>query len=116
MTDGFAVQASYKFGKHGQHMLNVRGNSTEEFAKNAADVEQMVTGITQLGEALNPITEEEAVSSIQTQLGGQVIANNAGKVCAHGPMTYKTGMGKNGSPWQAWMCSARVCSPEWIKS
>jgi hypothetical protein len=41
-------------------------------------------------------------------------------VCFHGPRTYRSGTGKNGKPWQAWMCPSPKgtpgqCEPEWIR-
>jgi hypothetical protein len=119
LTDSFGVQVNYKFGPHGQHMLNVRADTPEELAGTCSLIEQLVTPLIQLGEMFNPVTEPQAIQEIQNQLGGQVIATNAGKVCAHGQMVYKTGIGKNGAPWKAFMCpapqGAPKCAPEWIK-
>lgn len=41
-------------------------------------------------------------------------------VCKHGGMTYKSGTGKNGKTWQAYMCAAGQnapdkCDPQWIR-
>jgi hypothetical protein len=115
LTDDFGVQVSYKFGSVLEHMVNVRGETPEELAENCRKVEQLVPNLIQLGELFKPPTEEQAIGEVRAQLGGEVIA----QTCAHGPMIYKTGMGKNGSPWKAWMCQAPMgaqkCNPIWLK-
>lgn len=120
MSESFGVQVSYKFGPQHQHMINIRGDSVQDLAEKCGLVEQIVPSLKQLGDLFGPDqTEEGAIQEIQNQMGGQVISQSTGKVCAHGPMVYKTGMGKNGSPWQAWMCQspqgAPKCSPIWVK-
>lgn len=44
----------------------------------------------------------------------------AGAVCRHGNMTWKTGIGKTGKEWKAWMCpapkgTADQCDPQWVR-
>ena len=44
----------------------------------------------------------------------------AGAVCRHGNMTWKTGIGKTGKEWKAWMCpapqgAADKCDPQWVR-
>lgn len=40
--------------------------------------------------------------------------------CVHGPRTFKSGVNKQGKPWQAWFCPSpkgtpNQCEPEWIR-
>jgi hypothetical protein len=90
-------------------MLNVRGENVEDFASNCAQVEQILSGVQDIGTILNPKVEVVAVPSgmdlIQSELGGRVIAET-GPVCPHGTMTLKSG-----GNWSAYMCPAQKTDP-----
>lgn len=115
---GFALQLSIKLGPTGQHMLNIRGSDPQEFAENCQMAEQLAGNLMQLGELFNPPaspppTEAEAIATVQSALGGEVI----GKTCVHGPMVFKEGQSRAGKPWKAWMCNSRdrnKCDPVWV--
>lgn len=52
--------------------------------------------------------------------GAAQAPNGEVRHCAHGPMQYKTGTGRNGKTWQAFMCPAPrnasdKCDPEWLR-
>lgn len=103
--EGFAVQASYKFGPHGSHMVNVRGKTPEEFADNAQKVEQVANAILDLGQiftGMPEVPEGQAEALLKEELGGRVVE----RVCPHGTMTLKSG-----ATWEAWMCPAPKNDP-----
>lgn len=57
---------------------------------------------------------------VQQPVADPSSAAPAGAVCRHGNMTWKTGTGKNGKEWKAWMCpapkgAADQCDPQWVR-
>ena len=47
-------------------------------------------------------------------------AGSTAPICQHGPMTYRSGTGRNGKAWQAYFCPAPKgapdqCEPKWIR-
>lgn len=117
MPKAFAGQVSLRFGPGKEHLLNIQGDSIEELAENCGKVEQLASSITQLGEAFNPPTEGAAVSLLQRELGAQVVQQDAGRMCTHGMMTFKDGVGKTGKKWSAYFCphpsKNQQCDPIW---
>lgn len=137
--DTWKLQASYKFGQHGQNMLNVRGNSTQELEYHATQLLQ--TEATQtlgaLGALLTAVETVEAVPTpvnaqggpgyvspmptpvpVQHAPGHQQQAAPTPPNCPHGPRKYAKGVNAKG-PWQAWFCALDrgtpgACDPQWI--
>jgi hypothetical protein len=139
--DNWKVQASYKFGEHGQNLLNVRGGSVEELGFHATKLLESETTQT-LGALGALLTATQVVESVPTppqaqgglgftpqiptpvqvqhQPGYQPAATpQAPPPCPHGQWQWKTGVGAKG-PWKAWMCPAPKgtpgqCEPKWIR-
>jgi hypothetical protein len=78
----------------------------------------------------NPVATVQAVfpehqvtqvtSTVQQPVQDASSAAPAGAVCRHGNMTWKTGIGKTGKEWKAWMCpapqgAADKCDPQWVR-
>ncbi|GGM39287.1 hypothetical protein GCM10012275_07750 [Longimycelium tulufanense] len=36
------------------------------------------------------------------------------RYCEHGPMVYKSGVGRNGKPWKAFDCPNSTCDRQWV--
>lgn len=113
-------QASFQFGTLAQpqfrHMYNVRGSTAEEFAAEAAKVEQIVSSIRELGTLFSAPTDDEALELLQKELGAEVVEeypapsnSSTGRVCHHGQMTFKSS--NPPGKWSAWMCPARQGDP-----
>lgn len=54
-------------------------------------------------------TAATAIADIESQLGGQQIAESP--ICAHGHMIFKTGE-KNGREWGGWFCTEKIRSAQ----
>lgn len=126
-------EASYSFTTKiggGNDLFTVRGDTYDEFLANLTNV-YTVPAVKLL---VNIITgaevEEQSVAIAANVLGGtvtaapafnsampasapsvstQVITSSAatsGRVCSHGQMTAKQGVGKDGKVWRGYMCPA----------
>ena len=145
MTDDFAVQVSYRFGPNGQDMLNIRVPLGGDLDAYLAAVIESVSDVAATGELLRaagaagsiaapprgPVQAQEATVERPTAILQRRVLPQAPPVaqtpvavaqsapmCAHGPRTFRTGVGAKG-PWQAWMCAAPKgtpgqCPPEWV--
>lgn len=115
---------------NGQDLFTVRGDTYDEFLTNLVFASNNI-GVRQLLDTLNQ-SEEQAVATITNALGATVVASPApaftaampaavvaptvtavaapsiggGKVCSHGQMTAKQGVGKDGKTWRGYMCPA----------
>lgn len=102
--EGYAFQASIKYGPRQEGMVNIRVTDPKELEAWLNVAEQVAPTLNDLITVYNPPKDlEEGISNLRGGgIDGEVYE---GKVCQHGPMTYKTGQGAKG-PWSAWMCPA----------
>jgi len=120
MSDNWKIQVSPKIGNT---LVNVRAESVEElrgllveFQMNVLDYVKGIEGIPTGTPA--PIAAP-VVASTPTPAFAPA-TNSDARTCKHGAMTYKTGVGKTGAPWKAYMCNAPKdasdkCDPQWIR-
>lgn len=145
MSDDFKFQASVKI-PHGpdnyrDSMLNVRAQTGEEFAQavnyiaeHAADLATALQTIHAsanvsasfagpgTGNVQQPAPQAPPPQQGWSQQGSQQAAPQQagpGKMCAHGPMTYREGNGQRG-PWKGYFCptpkgTPNQCKPEFIR-
>ena len=112
----FNVGRKASFFAGGDNFTVVYQHLVDAFGSGGAD--QIIGHLSQL-------TMEDAFDNLKS--GGMVSGddkpaantNTDGPICKHGPKLRKTGMGKNGKQWDAWMCPAPKgqpdqCPPEWI--
>ncbi len=124
MSDGgqSAVTVCFRTGKSRDISITVRADTPDELIEWVNVVEQGATRFSQVDEALNPAPPENIQDGVRALadggITGEVISGDAGgKVCPHGAMVLKSGTGKNGKPWTAYMCRApkgQTCSPIWL--
>lgn len=92
-------------------MYNVRGKDAEEFAEEAAKVEQIVSKIKDLGTLFSAPADGEAMDLLQKELGAEKVEEYSatGRICDHGRLVYK----ESNPPgkWAAWMCPAPQNDP-----
>jgi hypothetical protein len=126
VDENYSYQLSVKFGDHDQMMANVRGSTEEQFnarlrylIDNAGTV--ALAAETVRATAVDSGTVQAGVGTPQYAQPAQVQQPAPGgaqpapaqqpSTCAHGPMTYRTGMGKNNKPYAAWFCPAPQNQP-----
>ena len=124
-------------------IITFRGDTALELNQNIGDfinaglefaignVESILLGTS--APAANPVATVQAVfpdaqvtqvtptaAPVQQPVQDASSAAPAGAVCRHGNMTWKTGIGKTGKEWKAWMCpapqgAADKCDPQWVR-
>ena len=121
MSDNWKIQVSPKIGNT---LVNVRAESIEElrgllveFQMNVLDYVKGIEGIPTGTPA--PVAAP-ALTVVPPTPAFAPATNSDSRTCKHGPMTYKTGVGKTGAPWKAYMCPAPKdasdkCDPQWIR-
>lgn len=124
MSDGGQLSlftVSLKTGKFRDNIITIRTDTPEDLIEALNVVEQGVTRFREIDELLN-FTPPESVEGVVKNLAnggitGEVVQTNmGGKVCPHGAMVLKSGTGKTGKPWTAYMCQApkgQTCNPIW---
>jgi hypothetical protein len=85
-NEDYKIQASYKFGSHGNNMLNVRAHTVEELAAlcdETTDRLQAEDFLTNLSDALSiSATASQAAQNVQAAIPGSIVVPS----CQHGPM------------------------------
>lgn len=120
-NDGWKLQASFKFGKNQEAMLNVRANTPQELDDTCQAVNDVVGTLCVLADFLraNSVVAESFPGS--TVVGSQ---NNpapayksqpaqpaaAGVECRHGPMVKRSG-----PDWEGYFCPMPKDHPERCK-
>lgn len=134
MSEDYAIQLSTKFGQYDQNMLNVRAKTEQEFnallqhiIHNAGTIvlaadtvrATAVDGGTVPANPNPPATNyqpaqvpQSAPQWAQPAQARPVSQPQQHPNCAHGPMTWLTGVSKkNGKPWSGWFCPAPQDQP-----
>jgi hypothetical protein len=123
--DGWACQASIKFGPFDQHLLNVRGSDPDDLLQQCgylANELAKYNPLADLQDNLAGATPAQATQTVQHVFPqAQIVTGGPGPnggnqqwgpvgsapTCAHGPMTDTLGkMGKNGPYRYRWYCPA----------
>lgn len=103
MADDWSIQASYKFGNRNDNMLNIRGNSPDDFLSKVQYLTELLNQgnvLSDVEDALAGATVPQAVENVQAAVPGtQVItaqpaaplwsaqpAGGVTPICSHGPM------------------------------
>lgn len=137
MSENWRIQISPKLTDG--TLVNLRAETPDEAER---ILEWAINNAAKIGDAVKAVN---AVSIVGAALGGQVVPQQAppqqgtwsqqgsqqapafaqpqapeggGKVCIHGPMTLRNGVGKKG-PWSAYFCPTAKgtpgqCAPEWV--
>lgn len=128
--DTSKVSLTFKFNGEPPWLV-VRGDTVQDVVKSADYVDQN-GGFSKIGELhLSAQAQFNASSggvttstpAPQPAAAQQAPAlsepNGTAPSCPHGQRIYKSGTGKTGKPWAAWMCplpkerKSEQCSPEW---
>lgn len=122
MSENWKIQVSPKIGNT---LINVRAESVAElhamlveFQINVLDYVKGIEGIPTGAPAFTPTAAPVATSAATPAFAPAT--NSDARTCKHGAMAYKTGVGKTGAPWKAYMCNAPKdasdkCDPQWIR-
>lgn len=112
---------------NGQDLFTVRGDTYDEFLKNAAlcGSHPAIANLINILDGTTTITEQ-AINTVQSVFPGSTVLTptvvtptavatapsavatdiGGGKSCSHGRMTAKQGTGKDGKTWRGYMCPA----------
>lgn len=129
MSDNFGVQASYKFGRNIQHMLNVRGSDGSELTTQLDSVDlqkvvdfgaslEAVENAGQLTQPAAPTAAPQGAAPAAPAAPAPSAPQGDGMVCKHGPRKRYDGVKKNGEPYTAYFCPTAKghpdqCAPVW---
>lgn len=140
MSEDYAIQLSTKFGQYDQNMLNIRAKTEQEIKglldyvinnagaivlaadtvrATAVDGGNVPANPTPPATNYQPAQVPQSAPQWAQPAQTQQHAGNQPPTCAHGAMTYKTGVSqKNNKPWAAYMCPAPQdqprCAPQFV--
>ena len=120
MSDNWKIQVSPKIGNT---LVNLRAESIDELRGLLLEFQMNVLEYVKGIEGISTHTPTPIAAPVTTSAATPAFApatNSDSRTCKHGPMTYKTGIGKTGAPWKAYMCAAPKdasdkCDPQWIR-
>lgn len=125
MTENYSFQASFKT-KYGT-LINLRAETEQELSEQLEALGRLISTIDETEALVKAMeTVNDAFSRSAPAAGGgaapasaPAAAPGGGRTCGHGEMVYKTGAGKNGRNWEAYMCPApkgdpTQCKPQWL--
>lgn len=132
----YPFQVNFKPGE--KPLINVRANNADEFSTLLNQLADLAGQIASVNKVLanGGVTQQQAIATVQQNLGGQVIQDDTppweqqapqvpqqrqyqqppqqqtyqqgppAPSCQHGPMQYREG-NKNGKDWKAYFCPSR---------
>lgn len=115
----------YNFGKKADFFAG--GETAAEVRKHFDEMFGSAITDEVLGKLIESATADALANAVQNVKDGGLVSSTSpaaatsdGPVCEHGAKQFKSGMGKNGKQWTAWMCPAPKgtsgqCPPEWLK-
>lgn len=115
-SESTALQVNYKL---------TDGTLVNIYAKDQAHLETLLTSVADLATLITATSAQLGINksnaaniaNMTVQLGAEQVAGD--KVCKHGAMVYKEGVGAKG-PWKGWLCNAPKgatdkCQAVWVK-
>jgi hypothetical protein len=143
VSENYTIQVSFKTPT--QTLINLRATDESELSeqldilgrqlKGVGEIEALLAGMSNIYAGMSPVekikADAEAAAAAPAsrqgnggapqpvQAAGGAPAGADGQMCRHGSMVWKTGTGKNGREWKAWMCPstnrADQCDPQWVR-
>jgi len=120
MSENWKIQVSPKIGNT---LVNLRAESIDELRGLLLEFQMNVLDYVKNIEGIPTGTPAPIAAPVTTSAATPAFApatNSDARACKHGAMAYKTGIGKTGAPWKAYMCAAPKdasdkCDPQWIR-